>query len=103
LNFFLWLLDKDGIGGTSLEGNPKHQRGVHCSAPLRDLYAYKAIEREFQRSLAENEYDIDFLIWAGPYLNEDLVAILAHRESLAEKIRETDKNLGILENKRKNH
>jgi hypothetical protein len=77
LNFFLRLLGKDGIGKTSIERHPRHQRGVPRSAPLEDLYAYRAAERGVQRSLAENEYDFDFLTWARQYLKEDPAAILA--------------------------
>jgi len=103
LNFFLWLLGKDGIR-TFIKRNPKHQRGVSRSAPLEDLYAYRAIERKFQRSLAEHEYDIDFLIWACRYLKEDPAAILARGGSLAERIVELIKQkLRTPENKRKNH
>jgi DNA-dependent RNA polymerase auxiliary subunit epsilon len=85
------------------ERHPKHQRGVPRSAPLEDLYAYRAAEREVQRSLAENEYDIDFLTWARRYLKEDPAAILACRESVVERIMELIKQkLRTSENKRKN-
>lgn len=86
LNFFLWLLGKDIIRGTSIERHPKHQRGVPCSAPLKDLYAYRATEWEVQRPLVENGYDIHFLTWARQYLKEDLAAILACKESIVGRI-----------------
>jgi hypothetical protein len=88
LNFFLWLLGKDSIGGTSIERHPKHRRRVLCLAPLGDLHTYRAIEREVGRSLAENEYNIEFLTWARRYLKADLDAILARRESVVERIME---------------
>lgn len=88
MDFFLWLLGKDAIRGTSIERHPEHQRGVPRSAPLKDLYSYRATERVVQRSLAENKYNIDFLTWARRHLKGDLAAILARKESVVKRIEE---------------
>ncbi|KAL8987685.1 MAG: hypothetical protein Q9177_003132 [Variospora cf. flavescens] len=86
VNFFLWLIHSKSSRTTFSDLQRSHPNGALRKAPLKEMWQYLKMEKDQNRNLKQQEYELGFLTWARRFLEEDLVGILEQGGSIAEAV-----------------